>query len=149
MANLVLNYSFTPKVHFPQKNNYHHLCLSSNPHHPTTFQTNPWSWSLDIRLYNFGPNWVQIVHLPVFGKIDCYYCLATVFQNYNISKKYSKSNLWDRRCAEGWSRLSASYFPKREFFGNVDQHCFGITIVSHHARSFQKNCHRTDHVKVA
>ena len=32
-------------------------------------------------------------------------------------------------------------FPKKEFFRKVDQHCFGLTIVFHHAMSFQKNCH--------
>ena len=25
-----------------------------------------------------------------------------------------------------------------------DQHCLGLTIVYHHAMSFQKNCHKAD-----
>ena len=41
--------------------------------------------------------------------------------------------------------MDASYFPKKKFFGKVDQHWFGPTIVSHHATSFQKNPHRADH----
>ena len=33
-----------------------------------------------------------------------------------------------------WPKVGASYFPKREFCGKVDQHCFGLTIVSQHGR---------------
>ena len=44
-----------------------------------------------------------------------------------------------------WPKLDASYFPKREFCGNVDQPCYGLTFVSQHAMSFQKKCHRADH----
>ena len=32
-----------------------------------------------------------------------------------------------------------------EFFGNVSQNYFGISIVSHQALPFQKNCHSVDH----
>ena len=56
-------------------------CTNIEPHHPT-FQTNPQNLSLDIRLHNFGWDWVQITHFPqeIFsGKIDCYYCVAAVF----------------------------------------------------------------------
>ena len=40
-ANSVLNYSFSLKGGFSQKIDHYHLYLSSKPHHPTTFQTNP------------------------------------------------------------------------------------------------------------
>ena len=43
-----------------------------------------------------------------------------------------------------WPKLGVGYFPKREFFGKVDQHCFGLTNVSHDAMSFQKNCHTVE-----
>ena len=35
--------------------------------------------------------------------------------------------------------LSCLFAPKGVYFGNVEQHCFGLTTVSHHATSFQKN----------
>ena len=41
-----------------------------------------------------------------------------------------------------WVRIASQ---KGRFFGKVDQHCFGLTIISHHAMSFQKNPHRADH----
>ena len=46
-----------------------------------------------------------------------------------------------------WPIWDVSYFPKREFFGKVDQHYFGPTIAFHHATSFQKGLHRADHEK--
>ena len=42
-------------------------------------------------------------------------------------------------------KLGVRYFPKKKLFGKVDQHCFGLTILSYHAKSFQKNLHRVDH----
>ena len=57
-ANLGLSYSFSPKEDFSGKIDYHHLCISSKPHHLKTFQTNPVSQSLDKRLDNFGPDWI-------------------------------------------------------------------------------------------
>ena len=84
--NLGLNYSFPPKGDFSGKIYYNNLCLYSRPHHPTTFQTN-------IKLHNFGPNWVQIAHLlqkRIFGKIDCDYCLPTVFFHAKTFKKSSQ-----------------------------------------------------------
>ena len=83
MANLGLNYSFPPKGNFSGKIDYHNLCLHSRPHHPTTFSTN-------IRLHNFGSNWIQIAHFPqnrFFGKIDCYHCILTVFFHATPFKK--------------------------------------------------------------
>ena len=52
-----------------------------------------------MRLLNFCPNWVQITHLPqkrFFSKIDCYYCVPTVFFNAttfrkNPQKAYNKT----------------------------------------------------------
>ena len=46
------------------------------------FKQNPQSRSLDIKLHNFGSDWVQINHFPqeIFsGKMDCYYCVPAVF----------------------------------------------------------------------
>ena len=78
-----LNYSFPPKGDFSGKIDYHNLCLHSRPHHSTILQTN-------IRLHNFGPNWVEIAHLlhkRFFGKIDCEYCLPTAFFHATTFKK--------------------------------------------------------------
>ena len=44
----------------------------------------------------------------------------------------------------GPNYFPASYFSKVILFGNVDQNCSSLTIVSHHALSFQKNCHKAD-----
>ena len=33
------------------------------------------------------------------------------------------------------------YFPKRNLFGKVDLHCFGLTIVSNNTTSFEKITH--------
>ena len=85
-ANLGLNYSFPQKGDFSGKIDYHNLYLHSRPHHHTTFQTN-------IRLHNFGPNWVQLAHLLqeiFFGKIDRDYCLPPVFFHATTSKKVLK-----------------------------------------------------------
>ena len=75
-ANSVLNYAFTSNEDFPQKINYHHLCLSSKPHHPT-FQTNPSGWSLDQRYIfcqNFSHFLLQVKQLlseiSMFWKTD-------------------------------------------------------------------------------
>ena len=38
--NLALTYSVTLKEELSRKINDYHLCLSSKPHHPKTFQTN-------------------------------------------------------------------------------------------------------------
>ena len=119
-----------PKREFFLKNNYHYLCLSSTP------KLGP-----NCPFASLWQNWLLLLST---------YCILSF---YSISKKSWTSNSWDRRCAEGWPKLGPSYFPKRNifanFFGNVDQHCFGRTIVSHHAMPFQKNCHGADHVKVA
>ena len=82
------------KLEFFWKTDYHRFCLSSKPHHATTFQTNPlrW-WSLNIRLHNFGPNWFQIVCSPqkrFFVKIGCYYCLPTIFCHATTFRKNSQ-----------------------------------------------------------
>ena len=82
-SNSSLNYSFPSKGDFSGKIDYHNLCLYSRPHNPTTIQTN-------IRLDNFGPNLIQIAHLSrksFFGKIDCYYCIPTVFFHATTFKK--------------------------------------------------------------
>ena len=53
----------------------HHFCLTMEPHHPATFQTNPHK-----KLHNFDSYWVQIAHFPqeIFsGKTDCYYPTTT------------------------------------------------------------------------
>ena len=66
-----------------------------HPHHPRAFQINPQIWSLDIRLHNFGSNWVQITHFQqeIFsGKIDCYYCVPAVFcLTTAFQKKFSNT----------------------------------------------------------
>ena len=115
-----------------------------HPHHPTS-QTNLSSWSLDIKLHNVGPNWAQIANLPqkrFLGKTDCYYCiLPTVFFHATKFQKWSSENKsWDTRLhnfGPNWAWIVLS--PKWVFFGKVDQHCFGLTIASHHATSFQKS----------
>ena len=89
----ILFETLAPKGDFSGKIDFHHLCLSSKFHHPTKFQTNPYSWSLDIRSHDFNPNWVQIAHLPqkrFFGKIDCYYCLPTVLFHASTFQKILK-----------------------------------------------------------
>ena len=48
-----------------------------------------------------------------------------------------------RQKVPNWPKLGASYFPKKKFLGNVEQHCFVLTM--HHAMSFQESCHRADH----
>ena len=35
--------------------------------------------------------------------------------------------------------------PKGNFFEKVDQHCFDLAIVSHHAMWYQNICHRVGH----
>ena len=40
-SDLGLNYSFASEEDFSGKIDYHQLCISSKPHHPKTFKTNP------------------------------------------------------------------------------------------------------------
>ena len=54
-----------------------------------------------------------------------------------------------QKVAEFCPKLGASYFPKKTFFGKVDQNCFGLSIVSHHDMSFQNNSHGEHENKVA
>ena len=42
----------------------HQFCFPIEPHHLATFQKNLQTWSICIRLNNFGPNWALIVLLP-------------------------------------------------------------------------------------
>ena len=95
----------------------------------------------------FGLRWVQFVYWPkkrFFGKIDCYYCLQTVFFYVTTSRKILKEQILRLKVAYFWAKLGASYFPKRNLFVKGNQHCFGLTIVYHDAMSFKKNYHRTD-----
>ena len=54
------------------------------------------------RLYNFGPNWVQIVHLPhkkFFSKIVCYYCLLNLlFHVTTFQKNPQRANHGTEGC---------------------------------------------------
>ena len=64
---------------------YDNLCLHSRPHHSTIFQIN-------IRLYNFGPNWIQIAHLfqkGFFGKLT----LTIVYPLYSFVLQHLKKVL--------------------------------------------------------
>lgn len=55
------------------------FCLLNVPHHATMFLKNACSRSQDIRLYNFGPIWVQIAQFlekkNFHSKFECYFCL--------------------------------------------------------------------------
>ena len=76
-----------------------------------------------------------------FGKIDCYYRIPTVFFHATTFKKIPQR----QKVAWFWPKLGTSYFSKQEFFGKVDQNCFVLPIVSHHAMPYQNICHRADH----
>ena len=98
------------------KIDWHHFCLPIEPHHPRTFQANPQSWSLDIRLHNFGSNWVQITHFPqeIFsGKIDCYYCVPAVLYLTTAFQKNSQRPNHQKGCiilSQIWPELT---FPSK------------------------------------
>ena len=81
----------------------------------------------------FGQNWLLLLST---------YCILS---RCNISKNSSKSKSWERRLhtfGPNWVRVTSQ---KSYFLGKVDQHYFGLTIVSHHAMSFQKYHHRANH----
>ena len=83
-----------------------------------------------MRLHNCGSNLVQTAQFPqeiCFGKIGCYYGLPTVFCHATTFQKYhQKSNHETRlynfgsKCAQGGLSVEG------EFFGKVEQHCFGL-----------------------
>ena len=83
-----------------------------HPHHPRALQINPQSWSLDIRLHNFGSNWVQITHFQqeIFsGKIDCYYCVPAVFYLTTAFQKNSQRPNHQKGCiilSQIWPELT-------------------------------------------
>ena len=60
---------------------------------PSSYNTSSKSLELIIRysrFYNFGPNWVQIVHFlhkRCFSKVDCYYCLPDLFLHATTFQK--------------------------------------------------------------
>ena len=92
LANVVPNYPFFQKENLFEKVDQHHFYQPILLHHPTTFQINFSSWSLDIRLRNFGSNCVQIAYFPQeisSGKIDCYYRLPTGFY---LTTKFQKTS---------------------------------------------------------
>ena len=96
----------------------------------TKFQSNPSSWSLDIRLHNFGSNWVPTVHFPQdrFFWENCLLLLSThcVLLYYILKKNDQRENHQTRLHSFGpnWAQVALS--TKREFFAKVDQHCFGL-----------------------
>ena len=50
-----------------------------------------------------------------------------------------------QKIGEFWPKLRVGYCPKKEVFTKVDKHCLDLTIVYHHAMSFQKHCYKADH----
>ena len=101
-----------------------------------------------MRFHNFGPNWVQITHLPqksFLTKIDCYCCIPIAFFHATTFKNIpQKENNKTEGCIR-WPKLGVIYFSKQEFFGKVEQHYFGLAIVSHHVIPYQNIGHRVDH----
>ena len=79
-----------------------------------------------------------------FGKFGCYYCIPSVFSHATTSQK---NNQRANHKAEGCiilAQTGCDLLPKKFFFGKVDQNCFSLSTVSHHAMSFQINRHRVD-----
>ena len=65
------------------------------------FQSNPSSWSLDIRLHNFGSNWVPTVHFPqdIFFWENCLLLLSThCVLSYYILKKIIREKIIRQDC---------------------------------------------------
>ena len=98
-------------------------------------------------MYIFCPNWIQIAHLLekiYFGKFGCYYCIPSVFFHATTFQKiYISAN----HKAEGGiilAQTGCDLLPKKFFFGKVDQNCFSLNTVAHHAMSFQINRHTVD-----
>ena len=60
-------------------------------------------------------------------------------------KEILKEQITRQKVVYFWPKLGASCITKLEFFGKVDQHCFGLVIVSYHGMSYQNFCHRVDH----
>ena len=113
------------KGDFSGKIDYHRLCLSSKPHHPATSQTNLWRGSLDIRLHNFGSNWVQIAYpMDTFSSIHCRFDVEIPRGKFveitAILKDESTWKLWHQFDVEisTWIRLSKS--TKYRWVLNVD-----------------------------
>ena len=73
-----------------------------------------------IRLHNFGSNLVQITQFPqeiFFGKIECYYCLPTVFYHATTVQKSPQMANHETRLhnfGSKWAQVVLS--TKREFF---------------------------------
>ena len=92
----------------------HHFSLPIEPHYPTTFQTNPYSWSLGIRLHNFGSNLVQTTHFPqeIFSqKIKIVYLLCSILLQH--FKKNLRDQIIRQSCiilAQIWPELP---FPSK------------------------------------
>ena len=75
--------------------------------------------------------------------------VTIVYLLYSFMLQYFKKNLQrvnnkTESCII-LAQTGCELFPKREFFGKVVQHCFGLAIVSHHAIAYQNTCHRVDH----
>ena len=83
-----------------------------------------------IRLHNFGSNLVQIAQFPqeiFFGKIECYYCLPTVFYQATTFQKSPQMANHETRLhnfGSKWAQVVLS--TKREFFGKAAQYCFSV-----------------------
>ena len=43
------------------------------------------------------------------------------------------------------TQIGCKLTPKREFFGEFDQDCFGLAVVSHHGMPFKDSRRRLDH----
>ena len=102
----------------------------------------------NIRLLNFGQNWVQIAHLPqrrFFGNVDCYYYIPTVsFHATTVQKNPQRANNKTEVCTI-LPQTVCDLLSQKIISWKSDQHCFGLAIASHQAMSFQNICHRIDH----
>ena len=61
-----------------------------------------------------------------FGKVVCYYCLPTVFYHTTFLKKIIRENHQTRLHSFGPNWVQVALSTKRDFFGTIDQHCFGL-----------------------
>ena len=71
--------------------------------------------------------------------------LLYCFMLQHFKKKYPQRTIHKTESCIILAQLGGSYLLKRELFGKVDQSYFALTIVSHHALSFQKNLRSVDH----
>ena len=96
-------------------------------------------------LYYVGPSWVQIVHLPhkrFFNKTDCYYCLPNLFFHDTFQKNPQRANHGTEGCIIS-VQIGCELFPQKGYF--LEKLTIGLTTLSNHATSFQKNHHRANH----